>query len=98
MRGQFLIRLSLLSLVAATALDVVFPSSIRRENEDERLLPLNSVLRRKDDVFVSNDAGIFRASLSEKRWETLALPRTMPRGGKLADEPEDARVIFYYAS
>jgi hypothetical protein len=97
MRAQFLIRLSLLSLIAITASGAAFSFPPHNENKDERMLSLKSVLRRKNDVFVSNDAGIFRASLSEKRWERVTLPEMMPRGGSFADEPEDAKVIFYYA-
>ena len=65
--------------------------------KDERSLPVISILLRKHDVFASNDGGIFRASLLEKKWERVKMPATMPRGGRFADQPEDAKVIFYYA-
>ena len=68
------------------------------ENENKRNLPLVSVLLRKHEVFASNGEGIFRASLSEKKWEQVTIPAGMPRGGKFADQPEDAKVILYYAS
>lgn len=97
MRAQSLIRLFLLPVLTLTALS--FASSLPHdENKGERGLPLKSILRRRDEVFVSNDAGVFRASLAEKKWHRVNMLPTMPLGGRFADEPEDAKAIYYYAS
>lgn len=59
-------------------------------------VPLQSVLRREQDVFASSPAGLFRASLADKTWQRLALPPSMPVDGAFAAEPSAAKTIWYY--
>ncbi len=66
---------------------------------DEADLPLISgVLRRRADVFASNSAGLFRASLATKRWQRLTLPEQMPAGGSFAEVPEDSPEVLYWVA
>jgi hypothetical protein len=71
-------------------------SPINNQTDEAQLLPLHSVLRRDNDVFASNAAGVYRAELSRKTWKQLPLPDSMPVNGYFADQPTNSKLILYY--
>jgi len=71
-------------------------SPINNQTDEAQLLPLHSVLRRDNDVFASNAAGLYRAELSRKTWKQLHLPDSMPVDGFFADQPTDSKLVLYF--
>lgn len=61
-------------------------------------LALRSVLRRSHDVFASNETGLYHAELRDKVWKQLPVPDAMPTGGHFAHQPDDSKIVLYYAS
>jgi len=64
--------------------------------EDELDVRLDQVLRRKSDVLVTSNAGIFWSNSELKEWEKRTLPAEMPTGGRFGVVPEGSAQILYY--
>jgi hypothetical protein len=64
-------------------------------DEDTRILSLQV---HTDDVFASTAVGLFRATKSERKWERLPTPATMPLGGSFARQPAGHDRVYYHAS
>ncbi len=63
----------------------------------ERQAALSAVARAGDYVLAANSNGIFRAQVSEKKWERVQLPRSMPTAGQFAVSPTNANSILYWS-
>ena len=58
---------------------------------------IQSVLRRKTDVFAVTLSGIYHADLADKTWKKFSLPPQMPNYGGFVQGAPNSSVIYYYA-
>lgn len=56
---------------------------------------IQSLYVRDKDVFASTREGVYKALKSEKQWEKLPIPESMPTGGKFAVQPKPSDIILY---
>jgi hypothetical protein len=85
--------LSILLILALPA--SALPATELGREEQEQTLPLNSILRREQDVFASNAVGLYRAALADKQWKPLTLPAGMAPGGQLTGRAAEPDLIYY---
>lgn len=58
---------------------------------------ITSALPLEHDVFVTTKLAIYRGSWVLRKWESVAPGNEMPAGGMLAEEPRNAKDIYYFA-
>lgn len=67
-------------------------------DEAARKAQLSSVHVRDNEVFAANANGLFRATLKDKHWTQLPIPKSMPADGVFADTPKNSKHILYFAT
>ena len=82
-------------VIALTSASVIHAESPGPNDLD---VPLDAILRRKDDVLVSTSAGIYWADVKRKEWQKVLLAPEMPTRGQFGIVPEGSQQILYYTA
>jgi hypothetical protein len=95
-RHRMSTRFALFSVTAILAFARICSANPPGPNELD--VPLDAVLVRTADVFVTCSDGIYRANRKAKQWNKLTLPAEMPIGGLLGTVPAGSPHILYHNS